>query len=144
MKSSLKKLGQTPAESNEVKFSKQEIAAFKTVSVIQIRFTITLGKSFFQDESSLSLPTGGKNFFQRSQVFNQIFHYTCCITPKRLTNLWEHLCTITPVDEVASLCQPLSDLTGTRFEVQTFRSRNECAAVRPTGLFKNKSQNKNK
>ena len=41
---------------------------------------------------------------------NQIYHYTCCITPNRVTNT-------------------ASDLTGSRFEPQTSLSRDERVAA---------------
>jgi len=45
VKSSQKKFGLSPVDSNKEKFSKHEISAFKTVAVMQAGFTVTLGKT---------------------------------------------------------------------------------------------------
>ena len=65
---------------------------------------------------------------------NQIFHYTRCITPKRVTSRLGHLHVIALGKQyffrrnVAAV-----DLTSQRFKPQTSRSRYERVSARPTG-----------
>ena len=72
---------------------------------------------------------------------NQIFHYTRCNTPKRVTSRRAHLCVIAPGQHssfgrntatVASSWQHCFDLTGPRFNYQTYRSRDDRVPARPT------------
>ena len=76
---------------------------------------------------------------------NQIFHYTRCNTPKRVTS-WRgpsprHCAWVTQLlsKKCRSGGEPLatlvSNLTGPRFEPQTYRSRDERVTARPTGWW---------
>ena len=76
---------------------------------------------------------------------NQIIHYTCCNTPKRVTSRRgaspRHCARATQL--LSTTCrssgEPLatlvSDLTGLRFEPQTYRSRDERVTARLTGRW---------
>ena len=68
---------------------------------------------------------------------HQIFHYTRCITPKRLTS-WRgsssRHCASPLVETLLrwrAVGNTVSDLTGPRFEPQTSRSRNKRVTARP-------------
>ena len=74
---------------------------------------------------------------------NQIFHYTRCNTPERVTS-WRgpsprHLRpgNTAPFEEMSqrwrAVGNTMSDLTGPRFEHQTSRSKDKRVTVRPTG-----------
>ena len=66
-------------------------------------------------------------------IFNEIFHYTCCITLKRETSLRTYLCVIEPAGNIAIYEKnPLqwrafgnneSDLPGPRFKPRIFLFR---------------------
>ena len=82
-----------------------------------------------------------------STILNQIFCYTGCITPKRVTSLrcpsprhWSSGNTAF-FEEMSQLWQAVgnivSDLTGSGFKPQTSRSRDERVTARPTGVFDN-------
>ena len=95
-------------------------------------------------------PQFGINIIRRESLcdlnqINQIFHYTRCITPKRVTNLrgpsLRHCARATQL--LSKKClnggEPLaavSDLTGLTFEPQISRSRYKCVTARPTSRFK--------
>ena len=73
-------------------------------------------------------------------VQNEIFHYTRCVTPKRVTSLQgpspRHCARATQLlsKKCCSGGEPLatlSDLTGTGFEAQTSHSRDERVTARP-------------
>ena len=80
---------------------------------------------------------------------NQIFYYTRCNTPKRVTS-WRgpsprHCARATQLlsKKCRSSGEPLatlSDLTGPRFEPQTSRFRDERVTARPTGRYNSNSR----
>ena len=75
---------------------------------------------------------------------NQIFHCTCYITPKRVTSLRRpisaslHPGNTTHFEEILppwrAVGNTASDLTGSKFEPQTSRSRDERVTARPPGI----------
>ena len=76
----------------------------------------------------------------------QIFHYTRCITPKRVTSLRDpssHHCAGSTAlfEEIRSgggaVGNIVSDLTGSKFKPQTSRFRDERVTVRTTGRLSN-------
>ena len=75
------------------------------------------------------------------QKSNQIFHYTRCNTPKRVTS-WRgpsppHCARATQLLSMSqrwrAVGNTVSDLTGPRFKPQTSRSRDERVTARPSG-----------
>ena len=71
---------------------------------------------------------------------NQIFHYSRCTTPKRVTSLRGTSPQLrsgnaTPFkpQRWRTVGNTVFDLTSPRFELQTSRSRDKCVTVRPTG-----------
>ena len=83
--------------------------------------------------------------FAISYLFtNQICHYTRSITPKRVDNEFAVLISASlrpgntaPFEEMPqqrrAVGTTVSELPGPRFELQTFRTRDECVIARPTG-----------
>ena len=79
-----------------------------------------------------------------SQLFKKkldpVLHYACCITPMRVMSFRDNLCGIVFADNAAffekilqrcrAVDNNVSDLTGSRFELQTFRSRKELQTYR--------------
>ena len=78
---------------------------------------------------------------------NEIFHYTRCITPKRVTS-WRipssfHCAWATQFlskklsggGESLAMATLVSDLSGTRFEPPNSRSKGERVTFRPSGQF---------
>ena len=78
-------------------------------------------------------------------ILNQIFDFSCCITPKCVTSWRVHLRVIAPMGNTAPFEEMLqrwravgnivSDLTDSRFERHASRSRKECVTAQPTGRF---------
>ena len=76
------------------------------------------------------------------EISNQIFHYTRCIPPKRVTSLrgpfMRHCARATQL--FSKKCQrwqavgnTVFDLTGPRFELPTSRTNDERVTAQPTG-----------
>ena len=90
--------------------------------------------------------------FSANQI-NQIFHYTRCITLKRVTSFrgpsprhcacGQHNSLRRNVAAVANRWKHCDQLTGPSFEPQTSRSRDKRVTARPTDLFflQNKESN---
>ena len=69
---------------------------------------------------------------------NQIFHYTCCTTPKRVTS-WRapslYHCayaTLLLLKRWRTVGNTVSNMTCWRFVAQTYRSKGERVSTRPT------------
>ena len=87
---------------------------------------------------------------QKNNIVNQIFHYTRCNTPKRVTS-WRgpsprHCARATQLlfEEMwqrwRAFGSTVSDLTGSKFKPQTSRSRDERVTARTTGLYEAKKK----